>query len=111
MKNILVAFLFCSTSTIAYAIQPFTVEKPVFCTDVKTMIEFLSGEDYQESPLWVGKDEKSKYVIMSNDKSKTWTIVQFNDQVACILGTGTNGNIVKPLNKSNSNRGVQRYAY
>ena len=95
MKQTAVAFLFCLTSTIAYAIQPFTVEKPVFCTDVKSMIEFLSGEDYQEVPTWIGKDEKSKYVLMSNEKSKTWTIVQFNDQVACVLGTGTHGNIIR----------------
>lgn len=95
MKNIAVAFLFCSISTIAYAIQPFTVEKPVFCTDVKSMIEMLSGNDYQEIPNWIGRDEKSKYVLMSNDKLKTWTFVQFNDQVACVLGTGTHGNIVK----------------
>ena len=94
MKATAVAFLFCLTSTIAYAIQPFTVEKPVFCSDVKSMIEFLSGEEYREVPAWVGKDEKSKYVLMANEKTKTWTIVQFNDQVACVLGTGTNGNIV-----------------
>lgn len=94
MKATAVAFLFCLTSTIAYAIQPFTVEKPVFCTDVKSMIEFLSGEEYREVPAWVGKDEKSKYVVMANEKTKTWTIIQFNDQVACVLGTGTQGNIV-----------------
>lgn len=95
MKNTAVAFLFCLISTIAYAIEPFTVNKPVFCTDVKSMIEFLSGEDYREVPTWVGKDEKSKYVIMANEKTKTWTIVQFNDQVACVLGTGTDGAVIK----------------
>lgn len=91
MKNTAVAFLFCLTSTIAYAIQPFTVNKPVFCTDVKSMIEFLSGEEFREVPTWVGKDETSKYVLMSNTKTKTWTMVQFNDQVACVLGAGTDG--------------------
>lgn len=96
MKKTTVAFLFCLTSTIVYAMQPFTVEKPVFCTNVKTMVEMLSGEDYQEEPIWIGKDEKSKYVLMTNTKLKTWTIVQFNDQIACILGTGTHGNVIKP---------------
>ena len=101
MKATAVAFLFCLTSTIAYAIQPFTVEKPVFCTDVKSMIEFLSGGEYREVPAWVGKDEKSKYVVMANEKTKTWTIIQFNDQVACVLGTGTHGNIIPSKQSKN----------
>ena len=101
MKATAVAFLFCLTSTIAYAIQPFTVEKPVFCSDVKSMIEFLSGEEYREVPAWVGKDEKSKYVLMSNEKHKTWTLVQFNDQVACVLGAGTDGSIVRSKSSKN----------
>ena len=101
MKKTAVAFLFCLNSTIAYAIQPFTVNKPVFCTDVKSMIEFLSGEDYQEVPTWIGKDDSSKYVLMSNEKHKTWTLVQFNDQVACVLGAGTDGSIVRSKSSKN----------
>lgn len=101
MKNTAVAFLFCLNSTIAYAIQPFTVNKPVFCTDVKSMIEFLSGEDHREVPTWIGKDDSSKYLLMANEKTKTWTIVQFNDQVACVLGTGTDGSILRLKSSKN----------
>lgn len=53
-------------------------------------------------PAWVGKDEGSKYVLMANEKTKTWTIVQFNDQVACVLGTGTDSNIVRIKSPSKS---------
>jgi len=102
MKNNTVAFLFCLNSTIAYATQPFTVEKPVVCSDVKTIIEFVSGQEYREVPAWVGKDETSKFVMMANEKTKTWTLVQFNDQVACVLGSGTDGQIL--LQKSSIKR-------
>lgn len=101
MKNTAVAFLFCLNSTIAYAIQPFTVEKPVYCSDVKTLIEFLSGQDYREVPSWIGKDESSKFVLMANEKTKTWTLVQFNNQIACVLGSGTDGAIVRPRSSKN----------
>ena len=90
MKNIAVAFLFCLNSTIVYANQPFTVNKPVVCSDLKTIIEVASGEEYKEIPTWVGKDETSKFVLMINAKTKTWTMIQYNDQVACVLGTGEN---------------------
>ena len=95
MKKVAVAFLFCFASTIAYAIQPFTINKPVVCSDVKSMIEFLSGAEFKEIPTWVGKDESSKYILMANEKTKTWTLVQFNDQVACVLGAGIDGSILK----------------
>ncbi len=101
MKKTTVAFLFCLASTIAYAIQPFTVNKPVVCSDVKSMIEFLSGEEFKEVPTWVGKDESSKFILMANEKAKTWTLVQFNDQVACILGTGTDGLILRLKSSKN----------
>jgi hypothetical protein len=94
MRKLAVAFLFCLNSTIVYANDLFTIEKPVICSDVKSMIEFLSGSGYRESPFWVGKDEKSRYVLMVNEKAKTWSMVQFNDQVACILGTGEGHTLV-----------------
>lgn len=91
----MVAFLFCLVSSIANAGPSFTTSKSVVCSDVKTIIEFLSGEDFREMPNWAGKDENSRYVLMLNEKTKSWTMIQFNDQVACILGAGTDGSILK----------------
>lgn len=88
-----VAFLFC-TSTIAYAVQPFNVEKPVVCADVKTVIETITGEGYNEQPYWIGKDETSKYVLLVNERTREWTMIQFTDQIACILGTGSSSRLI-----------------
>lgn len=95
----LVAFLFCCISTIVYAADSFTVHKPVVCSDVKSIVEYLSGEGFKEQPYWSGKDDKSKYIIMLNPQTKTWTMVQFNDQVACIIGAGESGRLIN-LGKS-----------
>lgn len=103
MKTCAVAFLFCLTSTIVYAAELFTVSKPVICSDPKSIIEYLSGEDYREQPNWAGRDEKSRYVLMVNDKTKTWSMVQFNDTVACIIGAGESAsrlNLGKPVSNS-----------
>lgn len=92
MRKLAVAFLFGLNTLVAYA-QVITVEKPVVCSDLKTVIENISKE-YQEEPTWSGKDSQSRYVLTLNKKTGTWTIVQYNDKLACVLGTGDNGKII-----------------
>ena len=98
MPKLAVAFLFGLNNLVAYA-QVITVEKPVVCSDLKIVIENISKE-YQEEPIWRGKDSLSRYVLTLNKKTGTWTIVQYNDKLACVLGTGDNGKIIvlgKPI--------------
>ncbi len=70
--------------------QPVTVEKPVICDTPKTVIETLTGKGYQEQPFWIGNDETSRYILLANERTKSWTILQFNKNIACVLGTGDN---------------------
>jgi hypothetical protein len=72
---------------LAYA-QPVTVEKPIVCDTTKIVIETLTGKQYEEQPFWIGSDNNSRYVMLVNEKTSTWTFVQLNENVACILGTG-----------------------
>ena len=92
MRNLAVAFLLGLIVLLAHA-QVFSVDKTVLCSDLKTVIEVSSGE-YQEEPTWRGSDSTSKYVMMSNSKTGTWTFIQYNDKIACVLGTGQNS---KPI--------------
>lgn len=94
MRSILVAFLLGLISFVAYA-QTIIVEKPVVCSDTKTVIETVSGPDWKEQPFWTGKDTLSRYVMMVNEKSKTWTLIQFKDDIACVIGTGEGHNVIK----------------
>jgi hypothetical protein len=68
--------------------QLVTVDKPVDCGSVEVLLSGLMYSEYKEKPIWVGKDEQSSYSLFVNEKTKTWTLVQFNEKVACVLGTG-----------------------
>lgn len=70
--------------------QPVTVEKPVICDTPKIVIETLTGSGYREQPFWGGNDSTSRYVLLVNEQSKTWSFVQFNQNIACVIGTGEN---------------------
>jgi hypothetical protein len=89
MKYLLGLILFISSVVVA---QPIVIQKPVTCVDTKILLQGLSGSDYKETPLWLGIEpgaEVSKYSVFVNPQTKTWTIIQFNDKIACVLGTGT----------------------
>lgn len=74
--------------------QPVTVEKPVQCEKTETIINGLLSSDYKEQPIWVGKDEKSRYSVFANPKTGSWTLIQFNDKIACMLGAGEGSKII-----------------
>lgn len=97
MKKFLVASLFC-VSTIANAQKPdfVNIQKPVLCGPVEAVMRGLADPDINEQPIWLGKDDtgKSDYVLFSNTKTKTFTLVQFGKEVACILGIGNQSSII-----------------
>lgn len=91
MKKLSMALIFCFTCTITNA-QPVFKElhKKVFCASPETIFSLITGPDYKEKPFWngLGLDEKSSFVIFHNEKTGTFTIIEFNDKVACLLGEG-----------------------
>lgn len=97
MKNILVTILL-GLSSIAHA-QPFYLEKSVVCAETATMMETLRGSNFKEIPAWFGadSDSDSKFIIVTNEKTKTWTMIQFNSKIACILGSGNSYKFVGPV--------------
>ena len=89
MKHILI-FL-TSTVAITASAQLATTKKEVYCDKTETMISVLKSRDYEESPIWIGKEKDSKapnYSLFVNQETKTWTIIQFNKETACVLGAG-----------------------
>jgi hypothetical protein len=85
MRNLILGVLLLPA--LAYA-QPVTVEKPVICDTPKIVIETLTSKQYQEQPFWIGADKNSRYVMLVNEKTSTWSFVQLNENIACVLGTG-----------------------
>lgn len=73
--------------------QSVTVEKPLKCGDTKTLIQGLAGEDYKEKPIWWGIEPGtavSRYSLFVNEQTKSWTLIQFDEKIACVLGAGEN---------------------
>lgn len=100
MKKLAVAFLFCLTSTIANAqIGPEfrQVPKNVICGPVHIVLKALTDKDIDEKPLWIGKDEagKSDYAVFVNAKTGAFTILQFGQEIGCILGIGYKSDVFK----------------
>jgi hypothetical protein len=89
MKHI---FLFLSAILVAglvYA-EVTKIDKPVVCDSTDVIMKQLIKGEYKERPIWIGhsEDDSTNYTVLINEETKTWTIVQFNKDVACILGTG-----------------------
>lgn len=77
--------------------QPMTTKKEVYCDKTEQMIKDLRSQDYQEEPIWLGKEKDSKapnYTLFVNPETKSWTIIQFNNDMACVLGAGQGYNMI-----------------
>ena len=88
-KLISMAFLFCLASSIANA-EPIERRKVVMCDAVETIFKTLF-EEFHEEPVWFAKDSPTptQYIITANAKEDTWTLVQYDNTQACVLGVGT----------------------
>lgn len=100
MNNKSVVFLFCLFGTIANAqeLDAFNVNKKVLCADAKSVFKNISESKYKELPVWVGRTEDSNMSIIANEETGTWTIIQFNKEIACVIDAGTDNTFLK--NKS-----------
>jgi hypothetical protein len=85
MRRSALAFLFCLISTIANA--QLTLDKPVFCDSASLILQIIKDR-YQERPIWVGSQNKGIIMLTVNQNTKSWTMLEIYDEVACILGTG-----------------------
>lgn len=73
--------------------QTINLQKTVECISTEVMLRGLSGSNYKEKPIWTGTESDtpvamSKYGLFVNDDTKTWTLIQFDDTIACVLGSG-----------------------
>jgi len=71
--------------------QSVTMQKPVECAETAILLQGLSGSNYKEKPIWLGivpGATVSRYSLFVNEQTKTWTLIQFNETIACVLGTG-----------------------
>ena len=89
MRILLMAFLFCLTSSIANAQEVIELNKSVKCGDAQCVMNHFTNE-YGEKTLWVGKDANSNsYVtLLVNRETRSWTLLQYDGKMACVLSVG-----------------------
>lgn len=85
MRKIIVALLF-SISSIVNA-QVISINKPVQCGPTELILSAV--ETFNEKPLWIGNgDKETKLLIFVNYSTTTWTLVEMDKTVACVLAIG-----------------------
>ena len=94
MRMLALAFLFCLTGSVANAQSSVQLDKTVTCSTIKAVVEQLSGI-YKEEPHWTGVSPYSKYIMFVNPNTQAWTLVEYNDTVACIIGTGERSTLLR----------------
>ena len=86
----LLIFSILLTGTLVFA-QSVTVQKPVECADTETLFRGLTDSNYKEKPVWFGIETGvtlPKYSLFVNEETKSWTLIQFDEKLACVLGIG-----------------------
>jgi hypothetical protein len=88
-KLLLVAALFCLTSSIAGA--QIEKQKPILCYPIGQLIK-----EIREEPQWTGSSlqGESQYLLLVNEKDKSWILVQFDTVTGCVIGAGTKSRLI-----------------
>ncbi len=101
MKKLIVILVTALLTTAAIP-QYTEVKKTVICNDTKTLYNDLVNGEYAERPVWGGEGENSKFVLLVNKKTGTWTFIEFVKDRSCVLGVGE-GSLILDLEKKKQN--------
>lgn len=71
---------------VAFAEQ-IKLNKEVVCDDANIIFPAIAS--YGEQPMFVGTLTASSIVFMVNAETQSWTVVQTDGKVACIIDDGT----------------------
>ena len=88
MIRIMLFFIFLNIQPVKA--EPIQIKKPVLCETTFLVFQSLL-EIAGEKPIWLGRGngvDTSSTAIFANKNTKSWTIVQFDEDSACILGSG-----------------------
>ena len=90
MRKLLFAFaLLISGATGAQEV--IRLNKEMKCSNAEFIMNEFS-QNWGESPIWVGKTDHDTHItLMVNKIKRTWTIIEYNSKIACILGVGEGG--------------------
>jgi len=95
MENIMKMLIGVVVSTVvslAHASDVIESTKKIICTDTDSLSELLAKE-FKEVPVFSGfnEEEGQTYILTLNAKTGTWTMIQGNKKISCVIGVGVNG--------------------
>lgn len=87
MRTLILAFM-CLFASTSYA-QLKQHEKVVNCGKSAWVLDVLN-KTAKENSIWIGQDSETNTntVIMINRETLSWTVVQYDKTVACVLTSG-----------------------
>ena len=93
MKTLIGAALL-GISTSIFASELAVMNKKVTCGETKFILNLIA-EEFQEKVVFSGPspEEKSVYLVLMNSKTGTWTVLQGNEKVTCVIGVGEGGKV------------------
>jgi hypothetical protein len=97
MRKIITTIIATMIGSTVLAQDSQTFNKPVLCADRDRIIRELTGSKYQEMPVWLGMENTTgdRYSLFVNDKNGSWTLLQFDDKIACVIGAGTRSRAIE----------------
>lgn len=99
MKKLITIIIATLLTTVAIAQSTaFERKKPVVCDDTKKIYNELVNGEYAERPVWGGEGENTKFILLVNKTTGTWTLIEFLKDTSCILGVGE-GSVILDLDK------------
>jgi len=85
-KLILLSALLIGTT--AFSQEAFNLTKQVKCGNAEFVMNHFA-EKFGELPIWVGKTNFGTHMtLMVNKEKRTWTIVEYEAKIACVIGSG-----------------------
>lgn len=92
MKNILLTFPFLLVSFNSFSAEPpgQVVRKPVVCFALDEGLNYLKSE-YGETikrKLGINKYFETEYSLLENEEKGTWTVLEYKDNIGCIVASG-----------------------
>jgi len=88
MQKLIMAFLFCLISSIAGAQEIVNLNKVMKCSEPQKVMNYFV-DTHKETPVWVGKTVHNSHItLLMNRETRSWTMIEYDDRLACVLGAG-----------------------
>lgn len=90
-KALAVLLLAVSAGSFATDIKFSDVKKPVKCAQTKELFTGLQN-DFGETSIWNSSnamlEDRTTIALFKNQKTGSWTLLEFDYEIACVLATG-----------------------